>query len=394
MRALLTKVQHVARTDLVLLCSLALLLPSTTLAETTLAPYMHVSTDYDSNKRLQLDNSDTVKGVIADAAVTLKNKTPQWSQELYTQVKSRHYEGAYDLGSDDQNVNGALSYATPRTTTTLKVGGINDTTLTDQLDFSGYTETLKRRRYLTTGISLQSKLSDLDTGSLEYSASKADYIDAKETDLVNYRFETLSGSLQHSFRENVAAYTSVAGSQYEAKATANTSDSLDVSVGALWKPSNLWLLKLGLGQRTTEYEYFGGMLSLDDRFNYVTLETSRQLQTGLLSLKTQDLSQPTGDGNIYHVRKVLLDYSTEFDLRHRLSVSAAYSEQRASSDRYALNDRNNMQWSATYRYRITQATGIQTMWSYRQQELVGIHDEAYANAFWLGVYWAPVAYRW
>lgn len=390
MRVLLTKVQHVARKGLALLW----LLPFTVVAETTLTPDVHVSSDYDSNKRLQSDNRDAVKGVVADAAVTLKNNSPQWSQELYTQVKSRYYDGAYDLDSDDQNVNGTLSYATPRTTTTLKLGGINDTTLTDQLDFTGYTEALKRRRYLTTDLSIQSKLSALDTGSLEYSASKSDYIDAKETSLVDYRFETLSGSLQHSFSENVAVYTSVTGSQYEAKATANTSDSLDVSAGALWKPSKPWLLKLGVGQRATEYEYFDGMLSLDDRFNYVTLEASRQLQTGLLSLKTQDLSQPTGDGNLYHVRKVLLDYSTEFDLRHRFLVSAAYSEQRASSDRYAWNDRNNMQWSATYRYRTTQAAGIQTVWSFRQQELIKIHTQAYSNAVWLGVYWAPDAYRW
>ncbi|HEX4975948.1 MAG TPA: hypothetical protein VFV48_08710, partial [Pseudomonadales bacterium] len=384
------KVRHVARKGLALLW----LLPFTVVAETTLAPDVHISSDYDSNKRLQLDNRDAVQGVVAEAGVTLKNNSPQWSQELNTQLKSQHYGGAYGLGSDDQNVNGSLSYNTPRTITTLTLGAINDTTLTDQLDFSGYTEAQKRRHYLTTGLSFQSKLSALDTGTLDYSASKSDYIDAKETSLVNYRYETLSGSLQHSFSENVAMYSSVADSHYDAKANANTSDSLDISAGVLWKPSSPWQLKFGVGKRSTNYDYFGGLVSLDDHFNYVILETSRQLQTGLLSLKTQDQSQPTGDGNLYHVRKVLLDYSTEFDLRHRLSMSAAYSEQRASSDRYTWNDRNNMQWRATYRYRTTQAAGIQTVWSYQQQELIKIHTQAYSNAIWLGVYWAPDAYRW
>lgn len=369
-------------------------LPTIVLADTTLAPDMHISSDYDNNKRLQLDNKDAVGGYVAEAALTLKSNATQWKKELYTQLKSRRYEGGYALDSDDQNVSASLGYNGQTTSTTLKAIGINDTTLTDQLDFSGYTEVLKRRHYRSAGLSHQTQLTPLDSLLLDYSTSNASYVNAETTSLVNYSFDSITTTLQHAVDESIAGYVTASGSHYEAKDIANESDSVDLSLGTLWKPSAPTQIKLGVGHRKTDYERFGGLLTLDDRFSYVTLEASRQLMAGLITFKTQDLSQPTGDGNLYNVRKISLDYSTEFTLRHKLSITAAYSEQRASADDYAMNDRNNIQLIAAYRYRITKETGLQTQWTYRQQEFLSLQDDADSNALWLGVYWAPVAYKW
>lgn len=369
-------------------------LPAIGVADTTLAPDIHISSDYDNNKRLQLDNKDAVNGYVAEAALTLKSKAPQWKKELYTQLKSRKYEGGYELDSDDQNVSASLGFDGQTTSTTLKVTGINDTTLTDQLDFSGYTEVLKRRHYRALGFSHLAKLTPLDTVSLDYSTSDSRYVNADTTSLVNYRYDSVATTLQHAVDETIAGYATASGSHYEAKDIANESNSLDLSLGTLWKPSAPTQIKLGLGHRKTDYEYIGGLLTLDDRFSYVTLEASRQLMAGLITFKTQNLSQPTGDGNLYNVRKLSLDYVTEITLRHKLSITAAYSEQRASADDYAINDRNNIQLIAAYRYRMTRDVGLQTLWTYRQQEFLSLQDDADSNAIWLGVYWAPVAYKW
>lgn len=369
-------------------------LPAIVLADTTLAPDMHISSDYDNNKRLQLDNKDAVSGYVAEAALTLKSNAAQWKKELYTQLKSRRYEGGYALDSDDQNVSASLGYNGQTSSTTLKAIGINDTTLTDQLDFSGYTEVLKRRHYRSAGLSHQTQLTPLDSLLLDYSTSNASYVNAETTSLVNYSFDSITTTLQHAVDESIAGYVTASGSHYEAKDIANESDSVDLSLGTLWKPSAPTQIKLGVGHRKTDYERFGGLLTYDDRFSYVMLEASRQLMAGLITFKTQDLSQPTGDGNLYNVRKISLEYSTEFTLRHKLSITAAYSEQRASADDYAMNDRNNIQLIAAYRYRITKETGLQTLWTYRQQEFLSLQDDADSNALWLGVYWAPVAYKW
>lgn len=385
---------RVVKRDAFYLLSCVVCLPAIGLADTTLAPDVHISSDYDNNKRLQLDNQDAVRGYVAEAALTLKSKAPQWRQELYTQLKSRRYEGGYALDSDDQNVSASLGYDGQTSSTTLKASGINDTTLTDQLDFSGYTEVLKRRHYRAVGISHQTKLTPLDSLSLDYSSSNASYVNAGTTSLVNYSFDSIATSLQHSLDESLSSYVTASGSHYEAKDIANESNSIDLSIGTLWKPSAPTQIKLGVGHRKTDYEYMGGLLTLDDRFSYVMLEATRQLIAGLITLKTQDLSQPTGDGNLYNVRKISLDYSTEITLRHKLSITAAYSEQRASADDYAINDRNNIQWIAAYRYRITKNVGLQTLWTYRQQEFLSLQEEADSNALWLGVYWAPVAYKW
>lgn len=368
--------------------------PALVAAETTVAPDVNVSWDHDSNRRLQLDNDDSVSGYVAEASVAIKNATPQWRQELTTQVQSRRYEGDYDLGSDDQNVSGTVRYHRQTSVTEVRASAINDTTLTDQLDFSGYTEELKRRHYLSTGLTHEAQLSPIDLWVLGYNIAAAKYTNAEDTNLIDYRFDTASTTFQHHFNQAIAGYLTASTSLYEARDAGNESDTKDVCLGSLWKFSEVTLMTIGVGKRKTSHSYFDDLFMVDDQFNYATFELSRELPSGNVTFKTQDLSQPTGDGSLYHVRKASLDYYTDISARQILSVSAAYSQQRASADQFASSDRDNSQLTVSYRYKLTSDIGLQIVGTYRDQKYLAVGQTVASNSLWLGVYWAPVPYRW
>ncbi len=367
---------------------------STARAETTLATDMHLSADHSSNKRLLLERDESVSGYMAEANLDFKRDTPRWAQTLGTQWLSSHYSGDYGLGSDDQNLDGTIAYKSETAKTELRANAINDTTLTDQLDFSGYTEERKRRRYVSGGMSHQWKLSTQDQWILDYEESTAKYVDAEDTSLNDYRFETGTSTFQHNFSSVLASYIALARSHYVAPDAGNTSDSDDVSIGTLWQPSAPTMTKLGIGQRRTDYSYYDGLFNVDDQFNYVTLEWSHDLPGGNVTFKTQDLSQPTGDGSVYRTRKGSVDYYTNVGMRQIVSVSAAYGEQRASAAEFIGSDRNNTQVTVSYRYRFGRETGVQTVLTYRDQTYVSVDERAASTDVWFGIYWAPLPYRW
>lgn len=370
------------------------LLPGWSRAETLIAPDIHFSGDYDSNKRLQLDNDDAVSGYVTEANLSVESQSPQWSNDLKIQIVSRHYGGNYDLGSDDQNVDASLGYQRQTSKTSVNISAINDTTLTDQRDFSGYTEEVKRRRYYSAGMDHAWQITPVDEWRLEYQTSSARYIDAENTNLIDYGFDNASTSIQHQLSEVFAGYLTAGMGGYQATDVDNESDSRDFGSGVLWKPSELSLLKLGAGKRKTRYHYYSDLVQLDDAFNYATIEVVRTLSSGKLSFKTEDLSQPTGDGNLYRVQRASLDYFTDLTQRLTLSLSAAYSQQRASAERFSASDRDNAQITASCRYRLTRDVGVQTVVSYRDQKYLEADATAASNSLWLGVYWSPVPYRW
>ncbi|MET0535097.1 MAG: hypothetical protein ABW171_12800 [Steroidobacter sp.] len=176
----------------IVLCATGLCVAQTQAAEWQATPSAYVGSSYADNPRLLADGGTESSGTVGEFSADLKRSTERSEFSLRPRVRSARYKEDESLDSDDQFVTGGYTWIGERSEWNSELSFTRDTTLTSELGSTGLVQSNRRREATNLLVAPQVMFTERVRGGAQLSLSRARYIDAESTGLVDYRYESLS----------------------------------------------------------------------------------------------------------------------------------------------------------------------------------------------------------
>ncbi len=328
---------------------------------------------YDDNINFTVDNEedDLVRYLSADAAFGFRTElsdvkfTLRFDDSNFRDHSEKDNSGqllnlnsAYKLGRNLFRLNGAYEV---------------DSTLTSELETTGFVQTHKRRIKQSLSPSWSYDLTERASTQLGYSYTDVTYEDAELTGLSGYRYDSLFAALSYRLTELSQVSVTAIASAYESERTDMEYDSRGLRLGLASQLSETLSTNLSVGMDRSSSRYTGaGGVKESTSNTGLTLDLSLQKRWEISSLSgTLSMSEsPSGDG-VLHSTKLGIGYSRKLSPRTTLGINTSLVQNSSgggldddSDDRRYVNFEPRLSWKATrwwtlstsYRYRAQEYT--------------------------------------
>lgn len=348
---------------------------------------------YDDNVGLATTNPRASTGVVVRAAA----KTGRRSQVLDLGVDAefirRQYFNDPTRNTTDSVIDANLVKATRLDRYALNARLDLDSTITSELAGSGLTRVPKRRVRWQLAPSWRRQLTPLwgVNGSASYQDVK--YRDAQLTGLVDYTYLTLGVDTDYRFDERTQLLGQLSFARYEADRTSTTSDTTGILAGVGYGISPTWSARALVGLRKTETSQttIAGTSVASDNGYLADISTTKQYQTGKLTVGLSQSTNPSGSGELLNSEHLSMDWDQKLSPRWRFSLVAHRYKNERSSGRTGTYDRQYLSVSPGIQYKLDREWSLAATYRYRYQKYEINPDSATSNALLMTLSYRPLS---
>lgn len=324
-------------------------------AEFTAAPTIALSTDYVENPRLALHTNETHRGSVAEISTRMTARNDLWRWQVTPRLRSTRYDDDDGLlDSDDRFIDAALERRTERGNWSVTSGLTRDTTLTSELDTTGYVQTNRPHRGLTIGASGNWLATERLTFGINMQRQDHRYDDADWTGLVDYTYDAAGVFVSTPLGSNSLLKLTAQAGELDAPGRRMTSQNASARLAYQVQPHPHLQMSFSAGPAFVETQRAsddGAVYGFDAKYQRERLACNVSLE--------RDLT-PTGRGVLARRNQVSVsfnyrwreNFSTGLSLRgiQNKDVFAAFGAG-AQEVRYARAEAR-ADWQATRRWRI------------------------------------------
>jgi len=282
-------------------------------AEWLMTPTASVLSDYTDNPRLLADAGESYAGAISEVSTKLRMSGERWRLSAVPRARFSRYASGSVLDSDDQFLDATLDNATERGSWSLTTSYSRDTTLTSELDTTGFVQTNRRHEGLSLTGSSSWMLTERTSlgGNLFWQDSH--YADAASAGLTDYSYRAATAFANFMLTE--ASELRVSGQSGELLIPGSDDPTRDTSVRLTlsYSPAPLWSMSASAGPS------FVSTRERDDEGRLYSLEATRRGERWRWTATLGRDVTPTGRG--VFTRRDQLSVSTTYSMRQFLSTT-------------------------------------------------------------------------
>ncbi len=340
---------------------------------------------YDDNINLSVDNEDDdlVRYLNADAAFGFRTEVSDVKFTL--RLDDSHYRDNSDKDNSGQLLKLDSAYKLNRSLLRLNGAYEVDSTLTSELETTGYVQQNKRRIKKSFSPSWSYDLTERASTQLGYSYSDVSYKDAEQMGLSDYRYDTLYAALTYRLSELSQASVTAVASAYESDRTGLEYDTRGLRFGFASQLSETLSTNLSLGFERSSSKSDVAESTSDTG---LTLDLSLQKRWEISSLRgTLSMSEsPSGDGML-HSTKLGIGYSRKLSPRTTLGIDASLVQNSSGGGRSSDgDDRRYVTFEPRLSWKATRWWTLSTSYRYRAQEYTSLDTGiARSNAIFFNV---------
>ena len=269
---------------------------------------------YDDNVRLSTINVAVATNISSNVSAHWVRQSDALSWSIDPHLAVIRYTDYSMLNHSEEGVVVTGQQQTERRNSTVSFNWVQDTTLTSELGFTGFSEVNKRHQASVLTVSQTEQWSErFDVQTQLYAASNR-YIDAANTGLVNYNYGSaqLSGDYALTERTQLSLDSSIGKLQVPGISNyGKTNASVMLSYSAVF--ADRWHAKLSYGPSSVRSE------RSNDQGTVYAVNISRKSATSNLQLAISRDITPTGQGVL--TRRQQFTLSASRALSERLSTS-------------------------------------------------------------------------
>ena len=348
---------------------------------------------YDDNVGLVVSNPKASTGAVARAAAKMGRRSQVFDISVDAEFIRRQYFNDPSRNSTDSVIDADLVKATRLDRYALNAHLDLDSTVTSELASSGLTRVPKRRVRWQLAPSWRHQLMPLWGVTANASYQDVSYRDAQLTGLVDYTYLTLGADTDYRFDERTQLLGQVSFARYESDQTSTTSDTTGILAGIGYNFSPTWSARALLGLRKTETSQttFAGTSTVDDTGYLVDISTTKQYQTGALTVGLNQSTNPSGSGELLDSEHLSMDWNQRLSHRWRFTLTADRYKNERSSGMAGTNDRQYLNIRPGLRYKLDREWSLSAAYRYRYQKYDVNPDSATSNALLLTLSYLPVS---
>jgi hypothetical protein len=351
----------------------------------TITPAISSTGSWDSNPMMRKTGVEDLYGVTTVPSLSFKKETPTWDFLLSGRLENNVFD---DSSYNSNDGFGALKLA--RRTERLDVGLSSsvdyDTTRTSETTDFGSATDLSRHLAYRIGPSMAYALSPISKVALRGSFEDSTYEKESRTD---YHTLSLTPSYERDFSERYTGVLSVRLRRYEADSGSDRRvDSIGPTVGLNAELTQQWSGNISVGQQASREKpavvtgddwtwstIFSGGLRFEGEQDMFTFQANRSQQS-------------YNNGTDVLLTSLNVDASRRINPLFSVRMGLGYQ---FSDDENATVDQLVKKYtgSAGLTYHLTEAVGVTTSYSYRQESYTGDDKTARQNIARLGISYKP-----
>jgi len=341
---------------------------------------------YDDNIRLTSGDHNAVVGMILAGTIKAGQRTETSNIKLKGGVALKKYSGEKGLDTNNFDLGVDVTHRTERNKFTLTTAVKLDSTLTSEIQSSGWMWAHKRRIKKNFALSWTHSLSERASLKLGYSHINTDYKNAKNTNLSNYTYQSLEATLSYALSQKTVVSSTLTSSLYKGSNRTKTEvQDFGVSVGITHNFSEKFSAGGGVGVRYSDTEYTTSRIDDHNTDTGFLLNANvkrifeRTMINGLFSRSVL----PSGAGALLITDKLSVEIDYRVDERLSLNlVSTAYQNSSADEDN-KFYDRIYYSIQPKIRWKIARRWLIEGSYRYRYQRYDTGDLTADSNAIYL-----------
>lgn len=367
---------------------------SASAAEWWLEPVVHSQTFYDDNLRLQRETEQSVWSVLVEPRLAGGRRIQRAGIAFDAGAQFRRYPGDSELDSNDQDLHLNSHYLTERSRFGLDLDLVRDTTLTSELEETGFVQVRRRRTSRTLSPSWTYALGPRDTLQLSYRFNSVSY-DAPLTEFVDYDYQTLAGTWIRSLDAKNRVHVTGTYSRYEASEIDATNDTVGIQAGLERRFSERTTATVLAGWRRTDAEFLQRQfVEILPGIGFFTQTPADAQSTGALfsaelehkyprAVFTANLSRsidPGAAGSLYQRDQLRLNVRYRIDQRRVAGLGVHALRAESVEGASALRpDRTAYRFNPWYSWQVSRELRLKAEYLYRWQEYEGVAGSAASN---------------
>lgn len=353
-------------------------------------PRVTAQLEYDTNRRLRTSNEQetTAERLAAYLEGGYRSETANLAATAWADVW--RVQGESDLNSEDLELDVKSGYTRIRDTFGLDATVIRDTTLTSEFELTaaGFVQVRKDRDYFRLSPYWSHELSEQALTTLRYSYLSVDYEPGLGVPLIDYDYQTLSGTLAWQQSENWTWSVIGQGTRYEGDQNNTTIDSILAAASADWTLSERTTWSFQVGMEQSDFDT-GAATATDSEtgFRFLSLLSTRAERWDL-SLRLQRVQSPNSQG-IQTSTLAELDYRRDLTPLWRLDAEARATQVRNSGSFTSTAERDYQSLTVGASRALSPNMRVAMRYRYRHQEYLNAVNDADSHALLL-----TLTYNW
>lgn len=341
-----------------------------------------VTGEYNDNKRLITQQKNDVYGVIANVQFDLIAASPSTKFKLSPRLRFSRYAGDDFLDSNDQFLKLNFDYTTEKTFTSLGMDFSRDTTLTSELEDTGFVQQNKRRLQLNLIPSWTYSLSELSSIKFGYSFQAVKYEDAELTPLVDYFYHRTDATYFSYFSEYLHVNASLYGSLYDAEKLANQTSDYGFQVNFKYNATEKYTYTLNLGAHRSDIkvETRDGIFKDTDTGTLLGVGFNRRFEKALLEFGINQTVKPSSIGSLVRRERVILSTNYKYSEIADFNFSISGTHSKAILDASENKEWNYADFTLRNRWRLAEMWFFSVQYKFRWQKYTSEESDAKSNS--------------
>lgn len=287
-----------------------------------------IATEFNSNKFLSRGEGTEVSGLIADVSAQLSRTTPTSTFSVGPTLRLTQYPGQENLDSKRGSIATSLSYPRERSTFQIGANVARDSTVTSELNTTGFVATDKQRNTTTFESAYSYEVNPVGVVEISGAFTKVAYIDAAFTGLYGYDYNALNMSYRHALAKDSQWNTALGVSDFQATDFGSSTRNYSLNIGYSTRLLPTFSAFINVGERFTQSEQSIGQSGSD------TTEAGWLINTGITQeqyrsqrkLMVSRNVEPSGSGALNDKTALSATFSREFslDLTGVMDLSASH----------------------------------------------------------------------
>lgn len=235
------------------LLGLTLLALPVAAAEWSAEPTLRFGAEYNENLLLEPGDTEAAPGASLDLRASLVRRTEKSALGLVPRLRFLRYDTSVDYDSDDQFLDLTYEVHGERLSTNLSAAFARDSTLTSELESTGFVDARKRHERAQVNASVSADVSERNQVGVDVHAQDNQYRDAELTGLVDYKYARAYGWFSRGLSERTQLGAQLSNGELEVSETGERSRDRSVHLTLQHSFASHWLLDAfaGVDQSTT-----------------------------------------------------------------------------------------------------------------------------------------------
>lgn len=340
-----------------------------------------LATEFNDNPILSREPDKSVWGRRLDVDMLLAAETALTELRLQPQLTVSRYSGSEDLDNDVAQVTIGTRRHWERTSTALSLDWRRDTTLTSELEDTGFIQTTKPRTLRSAHPSIVYAWSErLDT-SFHWDYTDVSYQDALFTGLTDYTHQSLGGAVVFKASSRDRLQAELYGTRFKAPRINNqvTDLGLQTKYRHDWHEYTQVAVTVGMHRVTSELALTGVGYRSEKNGFIGDIALNKNDETTSWRVSMQRTVDPSGSGLLVQNDRFAIDASFHFSPYWTANLNGVYMQNAALQSQLAFDSRRYGRVSAKAIRRLSPNWRLSLQYTYQWHKYLSASQNAEAN---------------